>query len=634
MNRRESKRKSRQESLLVGKSRQRECRRRMTCPSPAEISKAILSVPQLTKTLSLHELVMKCVHSFDEDGALRCNSQSVDMMLMMHSWIVPSTDFVQKLFQLYQDSSPLRERLCHFIRYWITHYPAVFTMDSDLELVMLRFLEFVRREGTEAHSQLIDTSNIHLQQWTRRLSLLETPNNKKRKVSLLFDHLEPGELAEHLSFLEFKAFSRISYLDYRNYVVCGSVRENPALERSISLVNGVSQWVQLMILNRHTAAQRAEVFTKFIHVAQKLRQLQNFNTLMAVIGGLCHSAISRLKETSSFLAQDVSKPVTPCKPPVLGDWGLDVIRKLDAVTVGKHVQQMVDSVFKNYDHDQDGYISHEEFEKIASIFPFAIPFNPQREGLLSREEITGHLMRGSALCSRPGQRHSFQENTFMRPTFCDMCTGFLWGVTKQGYRCQDCGINCHKQCVEQVTLECKKRTKTPHCESVVSVSNSSTSTGVEDIIRECHRDDVKDRIVLMIGRVAHPISVRVKPPVMHQFTQTETTAQATSPQSAESSPLHTEPHGPNPQPHGTRASQREANNSGCERCSQRWQNLQQEQRLVPGETRLLEEELSSLRAQVRALQAEVQVLRSSQGVPTLTLIVEQMDNLHVQQAPR
>lgn len=34
--------------------------------------------------------------------------------------------------------------------------------------------------------------------------------SKKRKVSLLFDHLEPIELAEHLTYLEFKSFCRIS----------------------------------------------------------------------------------------------------------------------------------------------------------------------------------------------------------------------------------------------------------------------------------------------------------------------------------------------------------------------------------------------------------------------------------------
>lgn len=139
-------------------------------------------------------------------------------------------------------------------------------------------------------------------------------------------------------------------MDYRSYVVRGSVRDNPALERSVMMCNGVSQWVQLMILSRHTAQQRAQVFTKFIHVAQvnpllvqsrprrqpgnsdctaehmfscapvlalqlftlpfplqKLRSLQNFNTLMAVTGGLCHSSISRLKDTSNLLPPDVTK---------------------------------------------------------------------------------------------------------------------------------------------------------------------------------------------------------------------------------------------------------------------------------------------------------------------------------------
>lgn len=126
------------------------------------------------------------------------------------------------------------------------------------------------------------------------------------------------------------------FLDYRSYVVRGSVRENPALERSVMMCNGVSQWVQLMILSRHTAQQRAQVFTKFIHVAQvmnyhqsgcweesfffaldsiccspsqKLRALQNFNTLMAVTGGLCHSSISRLKDTSNLLPPDITKVV-------------------------------------------------------------------------------------------------------------------------------------------------------------------------------------------------------------------------------------------------------------------------------------------------------------------------------------
>lgn len=42
-------------------------------------------------------------------------------------------------------------------------------------------------------------------------------------------------------------------------------------------------------------------------VPQKLLQLQNFNTLMAVVGGLSHSSISRLKETHSHVSPETIK---------------------------------------------------------------------------------------------------------------------------------------------------------------------------------------------------------------------------------------------------------------------------------------------------------------------------------------
>ncbi|KAG8448850.1 hypothetical protein GDO86_015791 [Hymenochirus boettgeri] len=174
---------------------------------------------------------------------------------------------------------------------------------------MSNFWEVLKERGGPSHHQINDPTQGFDQDIIKTLP--GSPSfNKKRKVSLLFDHLEPSELADHLSCLEFKCFCRISHLDYRNYTLQSSLREIPRLERSVALCNSISQWVQLMILNRPTPQQRAEVFTKFIQVTQKLRKHQNFNTLMAVIGGLCHSAISRLKETHSYLAQEILKTMS------------------------------------------------------------------------------------------------------------------------------------------------------------------------------------------------------------------------------------------------------------------------------------------------------------------------------------
>ncbi|KAL7878377.1 hypothetical protein AOLI_G00093510 [Acnodon oligacanthus] len=552
-------RKSRQEGCSMMKNR-RAIQRRMTCPSPQEINRVLQSpsAPSITRSANLEELIQRCLHCFDTEGKL---SRGIQQDCPV-------------------DKRPQRRpQICHFIRHWIAQFPLVFETDPLLEEVMGDLWALVRVEK-DSHCQLIDTPYLNP---PVNVSQAPSPLVKKRKVSLLFDHMEADEMAEHLSYLEFKNFCSVSFLDYRSYVVHGSVRNNPALERSVMLCNGVSQWVQLMILNRHTPQQRAEVFTKFIHVAQKLRALQNFNTLMAVIGGLCHSSISRLKDTASLLSSDITKslseltellssysnytnyrrvysectgfkvpilgvhlkdlislnealpdyleddkinlgklqhlysnisdllaihkckppfeankdllhlltlsldlyytedeiyelsyakepknpkiqPVTPVKPPVVAEWGSGVAPRLDPDTISKHVKQMVDSIMKNYDLNMDGYISLEDFEKIAANFPFSFcTHDSDREGEISREEITSYFMRGMSVCAKLGfnlhNLHNFHETTYKRPTFCDTCGGFLWGVIKQGYHCKDCGVNCHKHCKDLVAMECMKRFK-------------------------------------------------------------------------------------------------------------------------------------------------------------------------------
>lgn len=51
----------------------------------------------------------------------------------------------------------------------------------------------------------------------------------------------------------------------------------------------------------------------------------------------------------------------------------------------------------------------------------------RRSGTFSREELTGYLLRASAICSKLGLAflHTFHEVTFRKPTFCDSCSGFV-----------------------------------------------------------------------------------------------------------------------------------------------------------------------------------------------------------------
>ena len=38
--------------------------------------------------------------------------------------------------------------------------------------------------------------------------------------------------------------------------------------------------------------------------------------------------------------------------------------------------------------------------------------------------------------AEPCGAHLFYKKTFMRPTYCGICTLLLWGIRKQGYCCE------------------------------------------------------------------------------------------------------------------------------------------------------------------------------------------------------
>ncbi|XP_062862966.1 RAS guanyl-releasing protein 1-like [Trichomycterus rosablanca] len=558
---------------------------------------------QFAKGASWEELIQASIQSFDADGNV-CNNSLLNIILIMHRFLLSSKDLLEKLVILFKSTLEDNKseeclKICYFIRYWISEFWSMFELHSSLAETLEQIRELMSEHGQEQLCSLLQTNRMGEREWSHKASnKVKVRSSRKRKVSLLFDHLEPVELAEHLTFLEFKSFCRIPFADYQNYIRNVCLSENPSMERSIALCNGVSQWVQLMVLSRPTPQLRAEVFTKFIYVAQNLQQMQNFNTLMAVVGGLCHTSISRLKDTGTYVPNETTKvlnemtdllsssrnyenyrqayskctgfkipilgvhlkdliavneamtdyiendkinvqklqalfnhineliqlqhnlplldankdlvhlltlsldlyytedeiyelsyareprshraaPSTPYRSPVVVDWASGVAPRPDPKTISKHVQRMVDSVFTNYDHEGRGFISQEDFEKIAASFPFSFCVTDKdKDALISREEITAYFMRASVICSKLGLgfSHNFQETTYMRPTFCDNCSGFLWGVIKQGYRCRDCGMNCHKSCKEQVAFECKKNIK-PSISADLSPSNITAHGG-------------------------------------------------------------------------------------------------------------------------------------------------------------
>uniref|UniRef100_A0A5F9CLT2 RAS guanyl releasing protein 4 n=1 Tax=Oryctolagus cuniculus TaxID=9986 RepID=A0A5F9CLT2_RABIT len=495
MNRKDSKRKSHQECTGKpgGRGHPRPARRHKTCPSPREISKVMASLHLGILSeggCSEEELLEQCIQCFDSAGSLRRGDHVLNMALAMHSWVLPSADLAARLLTSYQkatgDTQELRRlQICHLVRYWLAQHPEALHQEPHLEEVISRFWATVARDGNSAQRSLRD-SNLLSPGGPGPPPPMNSPGlSKKRKVSLLFDHLEARELAQHLTYLEFRSFqaitalleltellsSRNNYAHYRRtWVDCRGFRLpilGVHLKDLVSLHEAQPDRLPDGRLHLH------KLNSLYLRL-QELAALQGQRPPYSANEDLLHLLTLSL---DLFYTEDEiyelsyareprcpkNLPPSPFKAPLVVEWAPGVMPKPDKATLGRHVEQLVESVFKNYDPEGRGTISQEDFERLSGNFPFAChglhPPPCQGSGSFSREELTGYLLRASAICAKLGLAflHTFHEVTFRRPTFCDSCSGFLWGVIKQGYRCRDCGLCCHKHCRDQVKVECKKR---------------------------------------------------------------------------------------------------------------------------------------------------------------------------------
>ena len=57
--------------------------------------------------------------------------------------------------------------------------------------------------------------------WKRQVTQRNPVEQKKRKMSLLFDHLEPLELAAHLTYLEYRSSAALTFSFYPTFISAG-----------------------------------------------------------------------------------------------------------------------------------------------------------------------------------------------------------------------------------------------------------------------------------------------------------------------------------------------------------------------------------------------------------------------------
>uniref|UniRef100_A0A5S6QVB9 Ras guanyl-releasing protein 3 n=1 Tax=Trichuris muris TaxID=70415 RepID=A0A5S6QVB9_TRIMR len=533
------------------------------------------------RSFHTEDLIDECLHKLDFKKDSRDTDPLVIAFLVLHEWYISSVQLIDSIYRRLKRNPERWSSVVRLFNLWMQIYQQDFGVRSELSEAVDRLRQWA--SGNIPDFKAKDFPNIsYLSASWSRYSSIKQPLSAK--VSLSFDQWTPEDLAVNLTHIENKLLRRISFREYKGYAANSHLDETSNLRKSIATFNSISQWIQCMILNKSKAAERAEVITKFVRVAQNLKQLQNYNTLMAVVGALTHSAIARLSRTMVCVPNDVRlellgfsnllssgsnfsvyrkvlcmskgfkvpiigvhlkdlislhtavpdygdegevncqkftqlfaifshlifdvqqpqqlpvanesltntlkvalniayndeeiyylslkrEPKTLLQPsiqtsPVLADWAAGIQNRVDSTVMQKHVNAMVEAVFRHYDLNQDGYISKQEFDLIRSNFPLFdrfIALDSNRDGKISKREMKIYFMRFRC-DQRHDSNHRFRVVNILAPTFCYHCKRLLWNVLRPELKCEDCGVVIHRNCEDADSSACFRRrnTEPPH----------------------------------------------------------------------------------------------------------------------------------------------------------------------------
>ena len=152
-------------------------------------------------------------------------------------------------------------------------------------------------ENAQRQAQLLTPSSRIVLDKNRWHQLMEIPEEQiARELTridwIMYSSIRPRDLVRHIS-LPADQKERCRSLEHVN--------------RMINQFNHVAFWVANLILLRDKPRDRARALEKFMGVAWKLRHLNNYNSLGAVIAGINGTAVHRLSQTRELVSSEAQK---------------------------------------------------------------------------------------------------------------------------------------------------------------------------------------------------------------------------------------------------------------------------------------------------------------------------------------
>lgn len=123
-----------------------------------------------------------------------------------------------------------------------------------------------------------------------------------------FLQLNPNEIAIQLTHQDFQIFRQIESTEYiDDLFMIKSKYSTPMLNKFSELVNNEMFWVVGEICKETNIVRRMKIIKQFIKIARHCKECKNFNSVFAIISGLGHASISRLRLTWEKLPSKYQK---------------------------------------------------------------------------------------------------------------------------------------------------------------------------------------------------------------------------------------------------------------------------------------------------------------------------------------
>jgi len=119
-------------------------------------------------------------------------------------------------------------------------------------------------------------------------------------------------IAKELTRMDWVMFSSIRPRDLVRYVSLSPAQKKQCkslgnVQRMVDHFNHLRQWVINYILFRDKPQHRGQMLEKFMNIARRLRDLNNYNSLGAILAALDSTAIHRMEATKSFVSPEANR---------------------------------------------------------------------------------------------------------------------------------------------------------------------------------------------------------------------------------------------------------------------------------------------------------------------------------------